>query len=575
MSWGAGQFPEGIYNQTIPGTYINIKVTPTLTQEPAGRGYLGCPISLPWGPDDELLRVTYDEYATDCYNIFGYTLGSEELAFVDEMFKNATTLYLYRLNGGGKVAKGTLGRAKYSGSFGNKITVAVDVNVDDENYYDVITYVDGVAVDTQVVPKGAEKTASISEGNVEEGNKDTAEGELAETDVTFTTEGNVTTAKVTGLPEGYTIVPKLTFENGMIVGQIPGRIDLETTKDTVTLTLGTAAPNKANYKLAIQVRKDSKTYVLKTQTLSLQINEEGKTGADVDYISDNSFVVFNKEGVLEVNGGDVFSGGSDGTVTALSHEKARNAFETVYLNVIAVPSTDQEIQDAYISYVKRLRDEFGIKFQIVLPAINRQESINYEGVIEYINKVTNPIVDMTTDLCYWLAGAEAGCQVQSSCTAKVYDGRFDISANVTRSDQRRAIQKGQILFHTVGDDKVILRDLNTLIKIEKADQTRKSLDFSSNQVVRVFDGIMIETANVFNNFFLGRRNNDDTQRAELRNQLLKVRERYAQIGAIAPYDQSLLTINAGAKPNEVIGRDGIMPLQAMEILYFTIEYVNQ
>lgn len=313
-------------------------------------------------------------------------------------------------------------------------------------------------------------------------------------------------------------------------------------------------------------------YIVRTYVDGIEIDTQSVN--DQTELKDNSFVTFNKEQPLAVNGGDVFTGGTDGQVDGAKHQKARELFETVYTNIIAVPTTDKEIQDAYIAYVKRMRDEYGIKFQIVLPAINRETPINYEGVIEYVNRVTNPIKDPQADLCYWLAGAEAGCLVQNSCTAKAYDGRFDISAKVTRAEQTKAIKNGQILFHRVAEGVVILSDVNTLIKINNEDLNSKHLDFGKNQVVRVFDGITTETANIFNTYFLGKRNNNTVERGELRNQLLKVRERYAQIGAIADYDQSLLEIIPGSKPNEVIGSDGIYPLQAMEILYFTIQYLG-
>lgn len=288
-------------------------------------------------------------------------------------------------------------------------------------------------------------------------------------------------------------------------------------------------------------------------------------------LQDNNFVTFDLEAELSINGGDVFSGGTDGTTNGEAHQKARDAFENLNMNIIAVPSKEKEIQDAYIEYVKRLRDE-GQKFQIVMPAIDRIPKINHEGVIEYVNTVKNPVKDEKTDLCYWLAGAEAGCKVQSSCTAKEYDGTFDISAKVTRADQTKALSNGQILFHTVGDTAVILKDINTLTKIEKEYQTSKHLDFGVNQVVRVMDGIVMETATVFNTYFLGKRPNTVGERAELRNQLLKIRENYQQISAIDTYDAAQLVILPGQKPNEVIGRDAIKPLQAMDTLYFEITY---
>lgn len=309
-------------------------------------------------------------------------------------------------------------------------------------------------------------------------------------------------------------------------------------------------------------------------TLVDGIEVDSQAVNDATELKDNNFVVFNKESELSVNGGDVFKGGTDGSVDGSAHEKARNAFETISCNIVAVPTTDKEIQDAYIAYVKRQRDEYGIKFQIVLPSIEREAPINHEGVISYVNEVANPVKDKQSDLCYWLAGAEAGVPVQSSITAKYYDGNFTVKANATRADQTKAIRAGEILFHKVGDDVVILRDINTFTKVERGDEEKKSTEFSSNQVIRVLDGITTETARIFNTYFLGKRGNTSLQRAELRNQLLRIRETYEQIGAIDEYDPTTLVINRGAKPNEVVGSDGIRPVQAMDTLYFTIIYVS-
>ena len=313
-------------------------------------------------------------------------------------------------------------------------------------------------------------------------------------------------------------------------------------------------------------------YIVRTLVDGVEVDSQ--TVDTYDELQDNSFVTFDLETELDINGGDVFSGGTDGTVNGEAHQKAREIFESVSFNILAVPSKEKEIQDAYIEYVKRLRDE-GQKFQIVLPAINRETKINYEGVIEYANRVTNPIVDAQTDLCYWVAGAEAGCKVQNSCTAKEYDGQFTISAKVTRAEQRKALQNGQILFHSVGDTVVILRDINTLTKINKGDVQTKHKDFGTNQVVRVLDGIVMESAEVFNSMFLGKRANTLAARTELRNQLLKIREHYETISAIDTYDPTQLVINPGQKPNEVVGRDAIRPLQAMDTLYLEITYISE
>ena len=568
MPWGAGTYVKGVYNKEIPGTYINIKVNNSTYVNGSDRGYLACPIELPWGTDEDVIKVTAEEYPLNAFKIFGYNQGSPELTFVEEMLKNASTLYLYRLNGGGGKAKGALGTARCSGTLGNKISVVVEANPQLQDFYNVITYVDNVEVDNQVVPKVGEDTITLTKGTEKEGTA------VETASATFDFADNKITVTFSNVPEGYRPSVRIRGKVG-ILAFTPGRLeDMELSggnKHIITYSEG--APTNGEMTVEAVLTKDKAT-VLKSHTYTCQVNDDAIVGADATQLVDNDFVIFKKEKELfEENGGDTFKGGGSKVVNQASHQAAREIFENLDFNILAVPTTDLDEQNRYIQYVKDLRDD-GCKFQIVLPAIARPQPINYEGVIEYVNRVDNPIVDEQTDLCYWLAGAEAGCKVQNSCTAKVYDGVFNVSAKVTRADQSKAINSGQILFHNVGDDAVILKDINTLTNISAEDIGSKSLDFANNQVIRVIDGISTETANVFNNYFLGKRPNNDTGRAELKNQLLKIREHYEQINAIEDYDSTELVVMQGQKLNEVIGQDGIRPLQAMDTLYFQITYQN-
>lgn len=128
--WGAGYYEDGSIPQ-IPGTYINLKVTPNPNYVLGERGYLAIPMELDWGLDEQVMTVTADDYVKKAQNYFGYRYGAEELKFIDEMFKNAHTLYIYRTNSGEK-ATGKYGTAKCSGELGNTISIVVEENPDYE-----------------------------------------------------------------------------------------------------------------------------------------------------------------------------------------------------------------------------------------------------------------------------------------------------------------------------------------------------------------------------------------------------------------------------------------------------------
>ena len=60
MAWGGGTFNDAMNNE-LPGTYININVTSNPTRINTNRGYLACPIELPWGSDEDVIVINADD----------------------------------------------------------------------------------------------------------------------------------------------------------------------------------------------------------------------------------------------------------------------------------------------------------------------------------------------------------------------------------------------------------------------------------------------------------------------------------------------------------------------------------
>lgn len=132
MSWGSGPFTESMNNK-LPGTYVNVTVTGSPDTVVSDRGYLAVALPLEWGTDEDVIEVTIDDYQQNCKEIFGYSYGAKELAYIDEMFRGgAQTLYIYRTNSGSQ-ATSEIGTARCSGELGNKIKVVIEEN---PNYVD-------------------------------------------------------------------------------------------------------------------------------------------------------------------------------------------------------------------------------------------------------------------------------------------------------------------------------------------------------------------------------------------------------------------------------------------------------
>ena len=153
MALGGGTFLT--QNKILPGSYINFISATRASANLSDRGYVAIPLELNWGAEDEVITVEAANLQKDSLNIFGYSYTAEEMKSLREIFRGAKTAYVYRINSGGVKASNTVEAltitAKYSGTRGNDIKVAVQVNIDDEAKFDVITYLEGKKVDEQTV----------------------------------------------------------------------------------------------------------------------------------------------------------------------------------------------------------------------------------------------------------------------------------------------------------------------------------------------------------------------------------------------------------------------------------------
>lgn len=149
MALGGGTWQT--QNKVLPGYYVNFSSVPRASATLSDRGYAAAPFELSWGPEGEVFPVTSGEFQKNSKVIFGYAYDHPKMLPLREIFTHATTVYCYRLGSGAVKASNTLATAKYGGVRGNDITIVVAANVDDEDLWDVTTYVDGVAADTQTV----------------------------------------------------------------------------------------------------------------------------------------------------------------------------------------------------------------------------------------------------------------------------------------------------------------------------------------------------------------------------------------------------------------------------------------
>lgn len=238
---------------------------------------------------------------------------------------------------------------------------------------------------------------------------------------------------------------------------------------------------------------------------------------------------------------------------------AINALEPYEFNILCAYVTDAS---NYITAVESWRDDMGKKCQVVVYDVS---NANHEGVINVVSTVSNEGVPAYA-LIAWVAGAEAGCKINESCTNMKYDGEYTVVTDKTQSQLETCIKDGQIAFHLVYGDVRLLEDINSLTETT-AD---KGEDFKSNQTIRVIDQIANDIAKLFNTKYLGKIQNNVSGRVSLWSDIVKHHKELEALGAIEGFDAELLKVEQGATKKSVVINDVVTVVNSMAQLYMTV-----
>lgn len=421
---GGGKFTK--QNKVLPGAYINTVSKAKSGANLSERGYVAIGMELDWGSDGKIITISSDEFRRDSLELLGFDLNSEKLKNLREIFKNAQTLYLYKLNSGGVKASNSLAEALYTGVRGNDIKISIESIADDSEHFSVITLLDNAEVDRQ---------------------------------------------KVKAMTE----------------------------------------------------------------------------------LKPNAFVAFKSSGGLQATSAQALVGGTNGTVNAQFHKTFLDLIESYEFNTLAYAGVDESIKEVYVNFTKRLRDDVGAKFQLIL----HNKKANYEGVVNLKND---------SKLVYWVSGASAACEINKVLTNKKYDGEHEFNTNYTQTQLEKAIRDGEFVFHKVGDEVRVLADINSLTTVTE----EKNGAFKENQTIRIIDQIAIDIAKLFNTKFLGNVQNDKDGRISLWAEIVKHHEQLQTLRAITDFKDSDVVVEMGADKKSVLITDTVKVVNAMEKLYMNV-----
>ena len=325
-----------------------------------------------------------------------------------------------------------------------------------------------------------------------------------------------------------------------------------------TALYGGTRGNDLKIMIAPNVDDSSKfdvTTMLGTKVLDIQTVSDGAG------LKANAFVTFKAEATLENTSGIALTGGTNGTVDGEAEQSALNALESYSFNVLGCLSASSSVKSLYTEYTKRLRDEMGVKFQLVV----YNQAADYEGVINVKNKVSDQGAEESS-LVYWLSGAEADCAINKSCTNMTYDGEFTVVTNYKQSELEAAIRAGELTFHKVGDEVRVLDDINSLVSVTD----EKGEDFKSNQTVRVLDQVGNDIALLFNNKYLGKIQNNKSGRVSFWSDIVAYDKELEKLQAIENFDSAEVVVELGNDKKSVMAVNPIQPVNCMTKLYMTV-----
>ena len=276
---------------------------------------------------------------------------------------------------------------------------------------------------------------------------------------------------------------------------------------------------------------------------------------------DNAFVKF-ETGSFEYGGfvmsnvedGEYpFEGGTDGTITGTAYQNYLDAIESYSFNAMGVAVTDDTTKSLFVEFTKRMREEMGCKFQLVI----YNKAADYEGVVNVKN---------SADLVPWVTGVIAGCPINKSNLNRIYDGEYVVNTDYTQKELEDAIKAGEFTFHRVGKDVRVLEDVNSLVTV--TDDHGEI--FKDNQTIRTIDQIANDIAVLFNEKYLGKTPNDDAGRIALWADIVKHHEQLQDIRAIENFSDKDVVVLPGDTKKSVVVEDAVTIVNTMAKLYMTV-----
>lgn len=289
---------------------------------------------------------------------------------------------------------------------------------------------------------------------------------------------------------------------------------------------------------------------------------DSQSVSNASELIDNDYVSWIKDSTLTSTSGISLTGGTNSSVDGFAHQSYLDEIEPYVYNIMGVVTEDPIIKQLYINFTKRMRDEVGAKFQLVV----HNAAADYEGVIN-VKNITTDTDWSAASLVYWVTGLEASCAVNKSCLNKSYNGEFTPIVSFTQPQLTKCIKEGEFVLHKVNSNIKVLSDNNSLVTISDT----KGNGFKDNQTIRVIDQIANDVALLFATKYLGEVPGDAGGRISLWSDIVKHHEQMQEIRAIQDFTDDHVVVEQGESTNIVLVTDFITVIRMLAQMYMTVK----
>lgn len=289
----------------------------------------------------------------------------------------------------------------------------------------------------------------------------------------------------------------------------------------------------------------------------------------IEFLVANSWVEFSGTGSLAASVGTPLIGGKDGTVAASAYSTFLEMLEPFAFNILIYDGSDPIVQEAYTSFIKRMRDGLGKKCQAVMAGVKS----NSDAVISTKNGVVLSDGTVITSLqaTWWVGGAEAGANYNQSLVYAQHPGAVDVSTRLTSTEIEEALSTGQIVFFEEFGNVKVVSDINTLTTYTPD----KGEVFSLNQVIRTLDTIANDIYKNLSESYIGKLQNDADGRNLVKAWIVGYLNMTQASGGLQNFEADDVVVSSGMAINAIEIAMAIQPVAAVEKIYITVTLTDE